>query len=51
MNKNKKLIQQAIMLAINSVSEDIQKDINEEKNLYRAEIIKLLAQAYRTVSK
>lgn len=50
MNKTKKLIQEAIMFAINSVSEDIQTDAGTEDNKVRAEIIKTLAEAYATVS-
>lgn len=50
MNKIKKLIQEAILLAINSVSEDIQKDARTAENMERAEIIKTLAEAYATVS-
>ena len=48
--KNKKLIQAAILFAINSVSEDIQTFRDEEANKTRAEIIKTLAEAYATVS-
>lgn len=50
MNKSKKLIQESIMFAINSVSEDIQTDTGTEDNKVRAEIIKTLAEAYATVS-
>lgn len=49
MNKTKKLIEESIMLAIDSVSEDIQKHFNEEENKIRAETIKLLAEAYDIV--
>lgn len=48
--KNKKFVQEAILLAINSVSEDIQTCSNEEANKTRAETIKTLAEAYATVS-
>lgn len=50
-DKNTKLVQQAIMFAINSVSEDIQKCTYADDNFRRAETIKILAEAYREVSK
>ena len=50
MDKNKKLIQEAIMFAIDSVSYDIRTSSDEEANKTRAEAIKTLAEAYATVS-
>lgn len=49
MKKTKKLIEQSILLAIDSVSEDIQRTVCEEENKSRAESIKLLAEAYDIV--
>lgn len=51
--KNKELIQEiqdAIMYAIDSVSDDIRTDTDPENNKKRAEAIKTLAEAYATVS-
>lgn len=45
----KKLIEESIMLAIDSISEDIQKTTNEDQNKIRAESIKILAEAYDIV--
>lgn len=50
-DKNTKLVQQAILLAINAVSEDIQKNYDISDNFRRAATIKILAEAYREVSK
>ena len=50
-NKNTKLIQQAILFAINAISEDIQKSCEVYDNRQRAKSIKMLAEAYREVSK
>lgn len=49
MNKTKKLIEESIMLAIDSISEDIQKNYHKEENKIRAESIKMLAEAYDIV--
>lgn len=49
MNKTKKMIEASIMLAIDSISEDIQRSACEEENKIRAESIKLLAEAYDIV--
>lgn len=45
----KNLIEESIMLAIDSISEDIQKTTNEDQNKIRAESIKILAEAYDIV--
>ena len=50
-DKNTKLVQEAIIFAINSISEDIQKDCDINDNSRRAATIKILAEAYREVSK
>lgn len=44
--KTKALIEKSIMLAIDSISEDIQKNFNADDNKIRAENIKTLAEAY-----
>ena len=49
MKKTKKMIEQSIMLAIDSISEDIQRTAEEEENKIRAESIKILAEAYDIV--
>lgn len=50
MKKTKKLIEQSIMLAIDSISEDIQKNtFGDGHNRINAESIKLLAEAYDIV--
>lgn len=49
MNKTKKLIEESIMLAIDSLSNDIQKSSCEEDNAKDALSIKLLAEAYDIV--
>lgn len=49
MKKTKKMIEASIMLAIDSISEDIQRSACEEENKIRAESIKLLAEAYDIV--
>ena len=46
---NKHMIEESIMLAIDSVSEDIQETMNTEDNKIRAEAIKTLAEAYDIV--
>lgn len=49
MNKTKKLIEEAIMLAIDSLSNNIQKSIIEDDNAKDALSIKVLAEAYDIV--
>ena len=49
MNKTKKLIETAIMAAIDSITEDITETVDDEKNKRRAEAIKMLAEAYDIV--
>lgn len=50
MNKTKKSIEESIMLAIDSVSEEIQKNtFGDGHNKINAEAIKLLAEAYDIV--
>lgn len=49
MKKTKKLIEESIMLAIDSISEDIQKHFTEDENKTRAESIKMLAETYDIV--
>ena len=48
-HKTKKLIEESIMLAIDSLSEDIQKSICDEDTKAQAESIKMLAEAYDIV--
>lgn len=48
-HKTKKLIEESIMLAIDSLSEDIQQSGLVEDNKIRAESIKMLAEAYDIV--
>lgn len=50
-DKNKELIQQAILFAVDSIREDIQTSCDVDDNHRRAETIKILAEAYREVSK
>ena len=45
----KQLIEESILLAVDSISEDIQRTVNEEENKVRAEAIKMLAEAYNVV--
>lgn len=45
----KRMIEESIMFAIDSISEDIQKTTNEEENKIRADAIKVLAEAYDIV--
>lgn len=47
--KTKQMIEESIMLAIDSVSEDIQKNYDDSENKIRAEAIKTLAEAYDIV--
>ena len=49
MNKTKKLIKETIMLAIDSIKEDITNTADDVENKNRAEAIKLLAEAYDIV--
>lgn len=49
MNKTKRLIEESIMLAIDSISEDIQKTMDCNDNKIRAEAIKILAESYDIV--
>lgn len=49
MNKAKKLIEQSILLAIDSISKDIQESCLEDENKIRAESIKALSEAYDIV--
>lgn len=51
MSKTKKMIQESIVFAIDSISNSIQTDPDADKNLTRAECIRRLAEAYATVSK
>lgn len=46
---NKRLIEESIMLAIDSISEDIQRTADDAENKNRAEAIKTLAEAYDIV--
>lgn len=48
--KTNKLIKQAIIFAINSISDDIQTSTDVEDNFHRAEAIKILAEAFKIVS-
>ena len=45
----KQLIEESILLAIDSISEDIQKTMSIDDNKPRAEAIKTLAEAYDIV--
>lgn len=45
----KNLIEESIMLAIDSLSENIQRSANEEENAIDANSIKILAEAYDIV--
>lgn len=47
MNKTKQLMQEAILLAVDAISKDIQTDTDCQRNLTRAEAIKRLAEAYK----
>lgn len=47
--KTKHLIEESIMLAIDSLSNDIQRSTNEEDNNTDAKSIKILAEAYDIV--
>ena len=47
--KTKHMIEESIMFAIDSISEDIQKNYHKEENKVRAEAIKMLAEAYDIV--
>ena len=47
--KTKHLIEESILLAMDSISEDIQKNYHKEDNKCRAEAIKMLAEAYDIV--
>lgn len=49
MNKTKRLIEEAILLAIASIREDIQSACDDEENVRRATAIKTLAEAYDIV--
>lgn len=51
MDKTRKLIKQSILLAISALSDDIQGDADKDNNLTRAEAIKRLAEAYRSVDR
>ena len=46
---NKWLIEESIMLAIDAISEDIQRTADDAENKNRAEAIKTLAEAYDIV--
>ena len=46
---NKRLIEESIMLAIDAISEDIQRTTDDAENKNRAEAIKTLAEAYDIV--
>lgn len=47
--RTKRLIEESILLAMDSISEDIQKHFFKEENECRAEAIKKLAEAYDIV--
>ena len=47
--RTKRLIEESILLAVDSISEDIQRTADEAENKTRAEAIKLLAEAYDIV--
>lgn len=47
--RTKRLIEESICIAIDNISEDIQKWRNEDQNKVRAEAIKTLAEAYDIV--
>ena len=49
MNRTKKLIEESILLAIESIKEDITHCADIEQNKPRAEAIKALAEAYDIV--
>ena len=49
-NKTKKLLQESILLAIDSIREDIQNTADQDENLTRAEAIKKLTEAFKNVS-
>ena len=49
MSKTKRLIEESIMLAIDSLSKDIQIRTDEKENSVIAQAIKVLAEAYDTV--
>lgn len=49
MNKTKKLIEESILLAIESIKEDITNTSDIEENKPRSEAIKVLAEAYDIV--
>ena len=49
MNKTKKLIEQSILFAIESIKEDITNTSDDLENKNRAEAIKLLSEAYDIV--
>ena len=48
-NKTRKLIEQSIMLAISSLSDNIQESANERENAMDANSIRVLAEAYNLV--
>lgn len=45
----KNMIEESILLAVDSISEDIQRTRDAEENKVRAESIKMLAEAYDIV--
>ena len=47
--KTKHLMEESILLAMDSISEDIQRNYCKEDNKCRAEAIKMLAEAYDIV--
>lgn len=49
MNKTKKMIEESILFAIESIKEDITNTSDIEENKPRAEAIKTLAEAYDIV--
>lgn len=49
MNKTKKLIEESILLAIDSLKDDIIRNADADENKTSAEAIKLLAEAYDIV--
>lgn len=49
-NKTKKLVQETIRQAIESINDDIQVTADQDENLTRAEAIKKLTEAFKNVS-
>lgn len=47
--KTRKLIEQSILLMIDSIKDDVKETFDEKENLIRAEAVKRLAEAYNLV--